>query len=520
MNQLSPSSITRLTFPSTCERRTWLRDVAKLDEAPDGPFAKFNKQQGLRHEARVLDELRGAHPDLVDLEGFENADAAAQTVELVAAGGPLIFQGKLQSEAMIGGEQQLIYGYPDFLIPEQGGWVIADAKLTRRIFDEGKDGSMKERPAKKAIFLQLRLYGWLFEQMFPGTAFSLRVYNGAGGIETVEYHGGDAPLAELARIVELRGLKAEPHEVVGWSKCGACGYKEHCWPAAEAEQALGLVIGIDTRLAPKLEAVGISSYAQLAEQLDAVALARIKSQKGDNIAGAQQILENVEALISGETVRRRDLDGNEVAVDPVVNQAANFVIFDLEGLPPELDEAEKVYLWGMQVFGEQQGEFIAALADFGEDGDRHGWEQFLARAAELLSEHPGIRFVHWANYEKKMLDRYIERYGDDKAGTAAAVLASLLDLLPITRAVVAIPEPSYSLKVVEKSAAVVALTGFSRSADDVTKGDDSIAAFIEAVETEDMTRRDEIVADICAYNQEDLEATWAVLRWLRVVGGE
>ncbi len=88
MNQLSPSSITRLTFPSTCERRTWLHDVAKLDEAPDGPFAKFIKQQGLRHEARVLAELRGVHPDLIDLKGFENADAAAQTAELVAAGGP------------------------------------------------------------------------------------------------------------------------------------------------------------------------------------------------------------------------------------------------------------------------------------------------------------------------------------------------------------------------------------------------------------------------------------------------
>jgi len=518
MNQLSPSSITRLSFPSKCERRTWLRDVAKLKEAPDGPFAEFIKAQGLRHEARVLEGLRAAHPQLIDLEGFENDDSAAQTVELVVAGGPLVFQGKLQAEAVIGGEPQFIYGYPDFLIPEDGAWVIADAKLTRRIFDEGKDGELKERTEKKAIFLQLRLYGWLFEQTFPGTPFSLRVYNGSGGTETVEYHGGEEPLAELERVVALRRLKAEPHEVVGWSKCGACGYKEHCWPAAEAAQALGLVIGIDTRLAPKLEAAGITSYPQLAEQLDATALAKIKSQKGDNITGAQEILENVQALTSGETVRRRDLDGNEVAVDPIVNQAANFVIFDLEGLPPELDEAEKVYLWGMQVFGEQKGEFIAALADFGEDGDRHGWEQFLARAAELLSAHPGIRFVHWANYEKTMIKRYIERFGDDEAGTAAAVLESLLDLLPITRDAVAIPEPSYSLKVVEKSKAVTALTGFSRSAEEVTKGDDSIAAYIEAVETEDMARRDEIVADICAYNQEDLEATWAVLRWLRVVG--
>jgi len=81
--------------------------------------------------------------------------------------------------------------------------------------------------------------------------------------------------------------------------------------------------------------------------------------------------------------------------------------------------------------------------------------------------------------------------------------------------VVALPLPSYSLKVVEKLPQLVELTGFHRSAEDVAKGDESIAAYTEAVEAGDGARRDELMEQLAAYNQEDLEATWAVQKWLR-----
>ena len=31
----------------------------------------------------------------------------------------------------------------------------------------------------------------------------------------------------------------------------------------------------------------------------------------------------------------------------------NYIMFDLEGMPPHLDELEKIYLWGMQVYGKR-----------------------------------------------------------------------------------------------------------------------------------------------------------------------
>lgn len=508
---LSASTITRLHEPSSCSKRTWLHDVKKLEPAPGGPFAEFLAWQGLRHEEQVVARLQSEGFEIVDLDGIQNENAFSETVDVVRAGGNVVYQGMLEAETEIDGQTVCVIGYPDLLIPAGERWIIADAKLARGLF---KDNG-KERTDREAIFLQLRLYGWLFEQVFPGLAFTLRAYNGAGGIENVEPDGGVSPLAELERVLQLRSLTEEPHEVVGWSKCGVCGYKDYCWPTAEEEKALGLVIDIDQKLAPKLEAEGITSYPELRERFDAIELAKLKSQEGDNVAGARRILENIEALEAGKPVRRRDDHGDPIPIDKAVTADATYVMFDLEGVPPELEQAERVYLWGMQLFGEESGAFIDALAGFGDDGDESGWRDFLEKAAAILENHPEIRFVHWADYEKTMLKNYLERYGDDAAGTGARVRAQLLDLLPITKAAVALPLPSYSLKVVEQSDAVFEETGFKRTADDVAKGDESIAAYMEAVETKDMSRREEIVAAIRAYNQEDLEATWAVMKWLR-----
>jgi predicted RecB family nuclease len=81
-------------------------------------------------------------------------------------------------------------------------------------------------------------------------------------------------------------------------------------------------------------------------------------------------------------------------------------------------------------------------------------------------------------------------------------------LLPIARKSIALPLPSYSLKVIEK------YIGFKRSLDKYG-GNWAIAQYIEAVETEDESKRQAIMDKILTYNKEDLEATWAVFAWLQ-----
>jgi uncharacterized protein len=199
--------------------------------------------------------------------------------------------------------------------------------------------------------------------------------------------------------------------------------------------------------------------------------------------------------------------GQEILIGkPTLPRSPNYVMFDLEGLPPQLDELDKIYLWGTQVFGDDPGVFLPAVASFGADGDQEGWEAFLANASSIFDKYSDLPFVHWHHYERTKLDAYVKRHGDPN-GTAARVRANLLDLLPLARDAVALPLPSYSLKVVEK------YIGFKRSLEEYG-GDWAMAQYIEAVETEDESKRQAIMDKILTYNKEDLEATWAVFKWL------
>lgn len=184
-------------------------------------------------------------------------------------------------------------------------------------------------------------------------------------------------------------------------------------------------------------------------------------------------------------------------------------MLDLEGLPPHLDELEKIYLWGLQVYGEGASGYQAATAGFGMDGDRQGWEDFLRNAEVVFDRYGDLPFVHWSHYERTKLGLYIERYGD-RSGIGGRVLRNLLDLLPITQQALVLPLPSYSLKMVEE------YVGFKRER--AAGGDWAMARYIEAIETEDPAERAAVMAEILDYNREDLAGMWAVFEWLKRKG--
>jgi predicted RecB family nuclease len=162
------------------------------------------------------------------------------------------------------------------------------------------------------------------------------------------------------------------------------------------------------------------------------------------------------------------------------------------------------------VYGAEPSKDLGATAGFGPDGDREGWQSFLSNARRVLDKYGNIPFVHWHQYERVKLDLYIVRYGDPD-GTAKTIRANLFDLLPAMQDAVALPLPSYSLKVVE------GYVGFERSQSDYG-GDWAMARYIEATETSDKCLRESLLSEIVEYNREDLAATWAVLCWLQNVG--
>jgi predicted RecB family nuclease len=121
----------------------------------------------------------------------------------------------------------------------------------------------------------------------------------------VPYDGGSATLTELAHILKLKRLGAEPYEPLGWTKCsGGCGYYDRCWQQAEERQDVSLVMDMDQGLARALNGIGITSAQQLLANFDAKGLSDLKRPwgKGEQRVGkkAEKILMYADVLCSGK----------------------------------------------------------------------------------------------------------------------------------------------------------------------------------------------------------------------------
>jgi predicted RecB family nuclease len=489
--QLSTSEIYRAYRPSPCDLRIYLHFKGAPACEPSA-FEEIIRRLGERHEKAHVATIE----NLTDLSSGTLEERQEKTLEAIAAGTPVIYQPVFMAAIKIGGRDCTLVGIPDLLIRAGEDYVIRDVKMARRLTE-------KEHAE---IFWQLRLYGFLFTMATGKPPVRLEVFGGASEIVPIDAVANGAVEEELARYVTIMLGAKPPFEPVGWTKCGGCGYFETCWKQAEGRKDVALVQKVDQNLARAMHDLGISSYDDLLEKYDEASLAAVqkpwgqKTQKVGKAAG--DILLSARALQSGEPI---------AIATPEIPAGSNFVMFDLEGLPPHLDELEKIYLWGLQVYGGKPGPFVAATAGFGTDGDREGWMEFLKQAAAIFNEYGDIPFVHWHHYERTKVKLYVDRYGDPD-GTAARVLENLFDLLRATQKAVVLPLPSYSLKVVEK------FVGFKRTQTEYG-GDWAMAQYIEATETEDEELRAKVISDIHKYNEEDLGATWAVLSWLQKYRG-
>jgi predicted RecB family nuclease len=473
--------------PTRCDLRVFLRHRQE-EEAARGPYDEVLRRLGIRHEREHLATL-GAFTDASDASFHEHVK---RTADAIAQKNPIVYQAAFSVSTVLGEAEVEIVGVPDFLIFDGDGYLIRDSKMSRRIDEENHP----------EILLQVQLYGWLYEHTCGVAPKGLQVHSGTGEIVPIPYDGGASALQELERLAAIKRLTVEPYEPVGWSKCLGCGFTDRCWKNAEDNSDVALVYCVDQSLARTLHNQGIRTRKELLARFDVASLSELKRPYGSKEQrvgkAAERILQFADAMEKKQEI---------VLAVPVIPSHENYVMFDLEGMPPHLDELDKIYLWGTQVYGGKSSEFAFALSGFGADGDKEGWLGFLANAERIFKTYGDIPFVHWAPYEQTYLRRYVERFGDAE-GIAARVLANLLDLLTVTRDSVVLPLPSFSLKVVED------YVGFERKEAEYG-GAWAMATFIEATETSDEGKRNELMDKILAYNKEDLEATWAVFQWLK-----
>jgi predicted RecB family nuclease len=473
--------------PTPCELRIFLHEKGEPGAEPSA-FDEVMRRLGIRHEQEHLATL-GSYLDLSEVLIDERVE---RTFQAISNRVPVIYQPAFLVRHKIAGTDVEIVGAPDFLIFNGDGYVIRDCKLSRRI----------EAEIHQEIIVQVQLYGWLFERSTGNAAKTLQVYSGMKEIVDVPYDGGKRALSILENLISIRKCEEEPYEPVGWSKCNGCEYKERCWTKAEATGDVALIPGVDQKLARTLHGAGVPTRKALLASFDVASLSQLKRPYGGRKQrigkAAERILQFAQAMEENQ---------EKILAAPEIPDSLNYVMFDLEGIPPQFDDMEKIYLWGMQVYGEKPSVFMPAVAGFGRDGDREGWLTFLSNAKNVFAACGDIPFVHWATYEQTKIDLYIGRYGDPD-GIADRVKTKLLDLRTVTRNSIVIPVPSFSLKVIEQ------YVGFKRSQTEFG-GEWAMASFIEATETSDETKRMQLMGDILKYNEEDLAAMWSVFQWLK-----
>jgi predicted RecB family nuclease len=473
--------------PTRCDLRVFLRQRQE-QEAARGPYEEVLRRLGIRHERDHLETL-GAYTDASDASFYEHVKL---TADAIAQQNPVVYQAAFSVNTVLAGAEVEIVGVPDFLIFDGDGYVIRDSKMSRRIDEENHP----------EILLQVQLYGWLYEHTCGFAPKGLQVHSGTGEIVPIPYDGGASALRELERLAVIKQLTAEPYEPVGWSKCLGCGFTDRCWKNAEDNSDVALVYCVDQSLARTLHNQGILTRKELLARFDVASLGEFKRPYGSR---EQRVGKAAERILQFADAMERKQE--TVLAVPAIPPHENYVMFDLEGMPPHLDELDRIYLWGTQVFGEKPSEFTFALSGFGADGDKEGWLGFLTNAKQIFETYGDIPFVHWAPYEQTYLRRYVDRFGDAE-GIASRVDANLLDLLTVTRDAVVLPLSSFSLKVVED------YVGYERKEAEYG-GAWAMATFIEATETSEEEKRKQLMDKIVAYNKEDLEATWAVFAWLR-----
>ncbi|MGE5279002.1 MAG: ribonuclease H-like domain-containing protein [Acidobacteriota bacterium] len=514
--------------PSKCEKRVALRHRG-VPEADPSEFVELLRRLGERHErahCNTLADVRDLSPFKGDAEAHER-----ETLAAIRAGAPAVYQARFSAEVILDGETHDLVGEPDFLIlAPGGGYFVRDSKLARHV----GGGRHPE------IVLQLQLYGWLYERAVGAPPAGLEVHCGTGAVIVVPYDG-KAALDHLRELRRMRLAPEDAYEPVGWSKCAACGYRELCWKRAEAARDVALLPGVSQDWARRLHEQSVADIPALRAAFDRPDLRPLFCEPATR--------KSPERMKPAAVTIRRSLKAHEsnapVPITPLeLPGPSDCVILDLEGLPPQLDELEKVYLWGIKDFRCDPPRYLHADAGIGEEGDRRGWEDFLRIASGLLEASPDLRFVHYGNYEQTKINLYLERFpplppgegqgegplsplppGEGRGegvppadqiqsppptagGVATGLLSRLFDLHRAVKRSFALPVPSNSLKQIEK------LAGFSRELPDAN-GAWAMCRYIEATETSDPAARDAIVGRILAYNEEDLDATRAVMEWMR-----
>jgi predicted RecB family nuclease len=465
----------RLRDASRCERRLWLRLRHGHLAAPESDFDQRLHERARAHEREAMDAFRELTGPVHRHDSpFE--PAAEETRRLLASRDGAVYQPAFVSL------DRARTAVPDF------AWWDGDTLVLREVRTFVNPGGLE------ATRLPLTHAASVAAETFEGVTIRLEAVNGRHEVLPVKPLRPGEYEQLVARAVRVMARPDEPDTLLGHSACEHCPFYSHCWTRATAERRVEILPSVTRANRPALADLGIHRIEDLAAA-DPAAL-----RAGPLAARADDLVLEARAHAERRALWRRPHG---------LPSGRPRVWFDLEG-DSSADVPVPIYLWGLGVDAEAGFEPEAIVAGTGPDADREAWTRFLARAAAVFEARPGAVWVHYDQYERVWLERYIERHGapDD---LAAKLTGSLFDLCAALRRSVVLPVPSYSIK------RVAALLGFSWSHPEMGS-QWSVAQYEKARATADPAERERLFESLRRYNADDLGALRHLWGWMEREG--
>ncbi|MEO6998255.1 MAG: TM0106 family RecB-like putative nuclease [Terracoccus sp.] len=496
---LSPTDLTKHV---ACPHITTL-DLAAIDSSskrtvPADDALNLIFAKGLQHEHEYLESLRSEGLVVEDIADLDLKGAAAEqaTVEAMRRGVDVVYQATFFDGAWV--------GLADFLLKVPGrpsdlgdfSYDIADTKLARRL--------------KVPALLQMATYAARLETLQGAAPQWLTVVTGDRAQH--QWRLVDvAPYARRRRADLLDAIeRPRPTESSRVEHCGQCRWKERCAQEWVDRDDLIQVAGmrpdhrarlIDAGL-PTLRALADASEERLTGVLSSAARRRLLPQARLQLTERKTGQARYELLEPDPSGRRTGLQ-----LLPEPDQGD--VYLDFEGDPWAEGGAGREYLAGIWT---RQSQFTCFWA--------HDFEQEGALTTDLVDwlvqrwkAHPDMHVYHYAPYETTALKRLASQHATREHELDQLLRGErFVDLYAVVRQGVRISKGSYSIKKLEE---FYWHRTRSEGSDAVSDGLASVVEYERWLVARDEGRPDlQILEDIRAYNQVDVESTLALHDWL------
>ena len=489
----------------------------------DDPVLDRMARRGQEYEARYLDELRAQGREIAEIRPPDTVSPARQirsehaaTLQAMRRGAEVIYQAVLLDERRV--------GYADFLervetTSDLGPWSyeVVDTKLARQ-------------PSAPAV-LQICMYSDLLGAMQGRLPERMHLVLGGVQRETVSLRVAD--YAAYYRLVarEFEALLDSPEEVypvptkpepVG--HCDFCSWTLECRAQWRREDDLALVAGLSRRQRRALHDIDITTRRSLAnpspplpERVEGVspeALARVQKQAAIQVRGEGRVISE---RISPERDRDKALVPDR-GLWALPEPSPGDLFLDLEGDPfYGSDEVDGIdYLFGAiepghtDAAGEPLFHTFWSIADgtVTPAAERQAFEGCMDLIMDRWAAHPDMHVYHYAPYETGAMKRLAGRYGTRESEVDQLLRGQVfVDLYRVVRQGIRASVESYSIKRLEP------LYNFKREID-LRDAGESIVEFEHWLEPDEGMDRDELLAQIEAYNRDDCLSTLYLREWL------